>query len=44
MRRAYGEVRERARERNIPLRPAAFELGIERVHEAAVTRGYIHDD
>jgi len=40
--RAYGEVREKARERNIPLRPAAYELGIERVMEAATTRGYIH--
>src|SRR5438105_3902727 len=40
--RAYGEVREKARERNVPLRPAAYELGIERVMEAATTRGYIH--
>ena len=40
--RAYGEVREKARERNLPLRPAAYELGIERVMEAATTRGYIH--
>src|SRR5256714_3358922 len=28
MRRAYGEVREKAREQKLPLRPAAFELGI----------------
>jgi hypothetical protein len=28
-------------ERDIPLRPAAYELGIERVLDAARTRGYI---
>ena len=44
MQRAYGEVREKAREQDLPLRPAAFELGIERVLEAATTRGYIHSD
>jgi glutamate dehydrogenase/leucine dehydrogenase len=44
MRRAYGEVREKAREHDLPLRPAAYELGIERVLEAATTRGYIHSD
>jgi glutamate dehydrogenase (NAD(P)+) len=42
MRRAYGEVSERAREKDLPLRPAAYELGIERVFEAAITRGYVH--
>ena len=42
MRRSYGEVSERAREKDLPLRPAAYELGIERVYEAATTRGYIH--
>jgi glutamate dehydrogenase (NAD(P)+) len=42
MRRAYGEVAERARERELPLREAAYELGIERVAEASRTRGYIH--
>jgi glutamate dehydrogenase (NAD(P)+) len=42
MRRAYGEVSERAREKDLPLRPAAFELGIERVFDAAITRGYVH--
>jgi glutamate dehydrogenase (NAD(P)+) len=42
MRRAYGEVSERAKEKDLPLRPAAFELGIERVFEAATTRGYVH--
>ncbi|MEA2374382.1 MAG: glutamate dehydrogenase [Thermoleophilaceae bacterium] len=40
--RAYDEVREKAAERDLPLRPAAYELGIERVMEAATTRGYIH--
>ena len=40
--RAYDEVRAKADERDIPLRPAAYELGIERVMEAATTRGYIH--
>jgi glutamate dehydrogenase (NAD(P)+) len=42
MRRAYGEVSERAREKNLPLREASYELGIERVAEASRTRGYIH--
>jgi glutamate dehydrogenase (NAD(P)+) len=42
MQRAYREVSERAKEKDLPLRPAAFELGIERVFEAAVTRGYVH--
>jgi glutamate dehydrogenase (NAD(P)+) len=42
MRRAYKEVSERAKEEDLPLRPAAYELGIERVYEAAATRGYIH--
>jgi glutamate dehydrogenase (NAD(P)+) len=44
MQRAYGEVREKAREKDLPLRPASYELGIERVLEAATTRGYIHSD
>ena len=44
MRRSYGEVSERAKEKNLPLRPAAFELGIERVFEAATTRGYVHTE
>ena len=42
MRRAYEDVRNKAAEHDIPLRPAAYELGIERVVEAATTRGYIH--
>ena len=41
MRRAYRQVAERAREDGTPMRPAAYELGIERVVEAASTRGYI---
>jgi glutamate dehydrogenase (NAD(P)+) len=41
MRRAFGEVAERAHENGTPMRPAAYELGIERVVEAASTRGYI---
>jgi glutamate dehydrogenase (NAD(P)+) len=41
MRHAFREVSERARENGTPMRPAAYELGIERVVEAASTRGYI---
>jgi glutamate dehydrogenase (NAD(P)+) len=41
MRRAYREVIARAKEDAVPNRIAAFELGIERVVEAARTRGYI---
>ena len=41
MRRAFREVAARANENDTPLRPAAYELGIERVVEAASTRGYI---
>jgi len=41
MRRAYREVAHRAKEDDVPLRVAAFELGIERVVDAARTRGYI---
>jgi glutamate dehydrogenase (NAD(P)+) len=44
MQRAYGDVREKAAEHEIPLRPAAYELGIERVVEAAKARGYIAVD
>jgi glutamate dehydrogenase (NAD(P)+) len=42
MKRAYGEVSERAKEKDLPLRAAAYELGIERVYEASATRGYVH--
>jgi glutamate dehydrogenase (NAD(P)+) len=41
MRRAYREVSARARADEVPLRVAAYELGIERVVEAARTRGYV---
>jgi len=41
MRRAFREVADRARKNSTPMRPAAYELGIERVVEAASTRGYI---
>jgi glutamate dehydrogenase (NAD(P)+) len=44
MHRAYEDVRQKASERDIPLRPAAYELGIERVVEAAKARGYIAVD
>jgi glutamate dehydrogenase (NAD(P)+) len=41
MRRAYREVSARAREAGIDLREAAYLVGIERVVEAAQTRGYV---
>jgi glutamate dehydrogenase (NAD(P)+) len=41
MRRAYRECLARAREDDVSLRVACFELGIERVLEAAHLRGYI---
>jgi glutamate dehydrogenase (NAD(P)+) len=41
MRRAYREVSGRAKEEKLPLRHAAYLVGIERVVEAARTRGYI---
>jgi glutamate dehydrogenase (NAD(P)+) len=41
MQRAYRDVKKKAEERDIPLRPAAYELGIARVREAARTRGYL---
>jgi glutamate dehydrogenase (NAD(P)+) len=41
MRRAYRECLARSREDEVPLRVACFELGIERVLEAAQLRGYI---
>ena len=41
MRRAYREVSTRAKEEQLPLRPAAYLVGIERVVDAARTRGYI---
>jgi glutamate dehydrogenase (NAD(P)+) len=41
MRKAFREVSERAGDGGVPLRTAAYELGIERVVDAARTRGYI---
>ena len=41
MRRTYREVAARAAEDDVPLRVAAYQSGIERVVEAARTRGYI---
>ena len=41
MRRAFREISAVAQTRELPLRLAAYELGIERVVEAARTRGYI---
>jgi len=41
MRHAYGEVKARADDRQLTLRRGAYEVGIERVAEAARTRGYI---
>src|SRR4051794_14621332 len=44
LKRAYSDVKAKADEHSIPLRPAAYELGIERVVDAAKTRGYIAVD
>jgi glutamate dehydrogenase (NAD(P)+) len=41
MRRAYGEVSARAEEDDLSLRVASYTVGIERVLDAARTRGYI---
>jgi glutamate dehydrogenase (NAD(P)+) len=41
MRRAFREVDAVARQKDLCLRDAAYELGIERVIETARTRGYI---
>jgi glutamate dehydrogenase (NAD(P)+) len=41
MRRAYHDVKQKAEERSLPLRDAAYEVGIERVLEAARARGYL---
>lgn len=41
MRRAYREVSARAKEEELPLREAAYLIAIERVVEAARTRGYV---
>jgi glutamate dehydrogenase/leucine dehydrogenase len=41
IRKAYRDVAARAKEERISLRESAYLLGIERVVEAARTRGYI---
>jgi glutamate dehydrogenase (NAD(P)+) len=41
MRKAFREVSAKARETDVSMRVAAYELGIERVEDAARTRGYI---
>ncbi|HEU4655874.1 MAG TPA: Glu/Leu/Phe/Val dehydrogenase dimerization domain-containing protein [Capillimicrobium sp.] len=41
LRRAYREVCARAQEQEVPLRLAAYQVGIERVVEAARTRGIV---
>jgi glutamate dehydrogenase (NAD(P)+) len=41
MRRAYRDVSEKAEQEDVPLRLAAYEMGIERVLDAARTRGYV---
>jgi glutamate dehydrogenase/leucine dehydrogenase len=41
MRKAYKAVHDRAEKDDVPLRVAAFEVGIERVVESAKARGYI---
>ena len=41
MRRTYREVSARAQEDDVPLRVAAYQTGIERVVDAARTRGYV---
>jgi glutamate dehydrogenase (NAD(P)+) len=41
MRRAFREVNSRAKSEQIPLREAAYLVGIERVVEASRTRGYV---
>jgi glutamate dehydrogenase (NAD(P)+) len=42
MSRAFNDVSSHAERGGTSLRVAAYELGIERVVEAATTRGYIH--
>jgi glutamate dehydrogenase (NAD(P)+) len=44
MKRAYRDVMKKAEEQDLPLRPAAYEVGIERVLEASRTRGYLPQD
>jgi glutamate dehydrogenase (NAD(P)+) len=44
MRTAYGTVAERAEHDDVPMRVAAYSIGIERVLEAARLRGYLTDE
>ena len=44
MRGAYATVDERAKEDDVPMRVAAYSIGIERVLEAARLRGYLTDE
>ena len=44
MRGAYKTVAERAEEDDVPMRVAAYSIGIERVLEAARLRGYLTDE
>jgi glutamate dehydrogenase/leucine dehydrogenase len=44
MRRAYATVCERAEQDDVPMRVAAYSIGIERVLEAARLRGYLTDE
>ena len=44
MRRAYGSVRDVAKERKIDLRTAAFVLGLRRVGQSALARRHIEED
>ena len=43
MRRAFRDVSGRAKEEGVDLREAAYLIGLERVVEAAKTRGYVQD-
>ena len=44
MRGAYKTVAERAEKDDVPLRVAAYAVGIERVLEAARLRGYLTEE
>jgi glutamate dehydrogenase/leucine dehydrogenase len=44
MRTAYKTVSDRAEQDDVPMRVAAYSIGIERVLEAARLRGYLTDE
>ena len=44
MRRAYGSVRDLAKEKKLDLRTAAFTLGIQRVGRAAMSRATVREE